>query len=261
MKNLLSLILVLLTSLGFFGCHDLFDGDDECHSCNEGMGTLKGNILTVDSTGDALTDLSGAIVTIIGNTYSNFDTTDANGNWQFYHVPAGIYQFSIDKPGYGGIKWYDFQFVGNGTLDLKRTYLGRAPHFALQLSDLVVNSYQLSAKISPIDPPTFIQRSIVAISHHVAPSPLDSSNYAISQESAFAAPSSLVTATISTDLLHERGFLSGDTCYIASFGIGQIYHLSNTSGVIPSFYSNPVTENLTFTATGPSSNVIQFVMP
>ncbi|MCF6406575.1 carboxypeptidase-like regulatory domain-containing protein [Chitinophaga filiformis] len=62
-------------------------------------GDIRGSVIVYDSTGKALADHSGVIVTIDSTDLK--DTTDASGDYNFSQVPAGRYNFSYSKPGYG----------------------------------------------------------------------------------------------------------------------------------------------------------------
>ncbi|PWV48152.1 carboxypeptidase-like regulatory domain-containing protein [Chitinophaga sp. S165] len=65
----------------------------------EPEGIITGNVIVYDSTGTALTDHSGVIVTI--DSLGLKDTTDASGAYNFNEVAAGTYNFSYSKAGYG----------------------------------------------------------------------------------------------------------------------------------------------------------------
>jgi hypothetical protein len=62
-------------------------------------GDIRGNVIVYDSLGRALADYSGVIVTIDSTDLA--DTTDASGAYSFSQVPAGRYNFSYSKEGYG----------------------------------------------------------------------------------------------------------------------------------------------------------------
>jgi hypothetical protein len=65
----------------------------------EPEGDITGAVIVYDSTGTALSDHSGVIVTI--DSLGLKDTTDANGDYHFSNVPAATYNFSYSKAGYG----------------------------------------------------------------------------------------------------------------------------------------------------------------
>lgn len=62
-------------------------------------GDIRGQVIVYDSTGKALADYSGVIVSIDSTGWT--DTTDASGAYQFNQIPAGRYNFSYKKAGYG----------------------------------------------------------------------------------------------------------------------------------------------------------------
>ncbi len=260
MKPIAVFGLLVIIVLSLNSCHGLFDNDDDHPEAN---GSIKGTIQTFDSTAMPLNDLSGALVTISGNTYSHTTTTDADGKWQFDHVPAGVYQFSFDKAEYGGMKTNNVQFVGNGTFQLDSTFMGRAPKFATHISSLSVQPDRLTMIVSSPDNVVLQGRFVLSISKKPTPSPLDSSDYSVASVSgAFSIvnennqPNGFI---LRSPLLGR--FHSGDTCYIAAFGIGNFYAIDLYTGYIPSSYRNPETGATIYTAAGPSSNVLQFVMP
>lgn len=63
------------------------------------MGDISGKVIVYDSSGKAMADHSGVIVTIDSTDLK--DTTDASGEYNFPQVPAGRYNFSYSKEGYG----------------------------------------------------------------------------------------------------------------------------------------------------------------
>lgn len=62
-------------------------------------GDILGRVFVYDTLGKALADYSGVIVKIDSTDLS--DTTDASGAYSFSQVPAGRYNFSYSKEGYG----------------------------------------------------------------------------------------------------------------------------------------------------------------
>lgn len=63
------------------------------------QGDIRGKVIVYDSSGKAVADYSGVIVTIDSTDLK--DTTDASGAYYFSEVPAGRYNFSFSKEGYG----------------------------------------------------------------------------------------------------------------------------------------------------------------
>lgn len=62
-------------------------------------GDISGKVMIYDSLGRALADHSGVVVIIDSTGLA--DTTDASGAYSFSQVPAGRYNFSYMKEGYG----------------------------------------------------------------------------------------------------------------------------------------------------------------
>lgn len=73
-------------------------------------GIITGKVIVYDSTGTALTDHSGVIVTI--DSLGLKDTTDVSGQYNFSRVPAGTYNFSYSKAGYGTYRILRQQHAG-----------------------------------------------------------------------------------------------------------------------------------------------------
>ena len=83
-------------------------------------GNITGNVKIFDENGTALSDLSGAFISIKGTNYST--SSDANGKWTLANVEPGTFDFIFSKPGYDSLIIYGITFAGNGTLLLNPSY-------------------------------------------------------------------------------------------------------------------------------------------
>ena len=93
-----------------------------------GTGTISGAVNYVPSslTGGTL-PLKGVVVSISGS--NNTATTDSNGVFTFNNVGIGSYTVTYHKDGYGDIKTFNFQFMGNGQGYLNYVSMTHTPDF------------------------------------------------------------------------------------------------------------------------------------
>lgn len=103
---------------------------------NEDNVYLKGDIVGFvylrDENGSIYEDNSGAVVSIAG--IDNSSTTNEDGRFEFKNVPAGSYQISFDKTGFGTYKNMSFSFIG-----------GNLPAFISSVSLYEIPSTELSS--------------------------------------------------------------------------------------------------------------------
>ncbi len=85
-------------------------------------GNWVGYVVLFDTAGRPLSDKSGVTVTVSNpSTLSTASlsspkqsTTDANGKFVISNLTTGIYTLTFSKPGYGDMKYYNYQFIGDG---------------------------------------------------------------------------------------------------------------------------------------------------
>ncbi|MCF6406574.1 carboxypeptidase-like regulatory domain-containing protein [Chitinophaga filiformis] len=91
-------------------------------------GDITGKVVVYDSLGRPLSDYSGVQVIIDSTNRSTL--TDASGAYVFHRVPAGIYNFSFKKEGYGTYRIIRQQHAGGSqptrldTADVGKIYDG-----------------------------------------------------------------------------------------------------------------------------------------
>ena len=102
-------------------------------------GDIAGQLLLLDSAGNALPNRAEATVRIEGTTYST--TTDSTGAWRLKDVAPGTYVLAFEKEGFGPKKLFNVQHVGNGTLYLVAT--GMANYYIFRLQALPKSSIEL----------------------------------------------------------------------------------------------------------------------
>lgn len=247
-KSILS-VLVAIFLLIQSGCSD---EDSICTTCPV-PGTIKGTLMLIDSTGIAFDDYSGAKVELEGTSFSSL--TNSLGQWELRGVPLGIYTIRISKPGFGYMRYIGYQFVGNGTIVLdNRFMIGVPPSYNVTLDSLVVTQSNTYIGVtSEYSIPYYSKTWIVVMSKDSVINPLDSSNFIYIYTGQSPMP---------TSSLVERKFVSGHTYYAQAFGLGGRYEYP-TGFLIqnPSVFYEPVTRQQIYTALGPGSNIVSFVMP
>ena len=77
--------------------------------------TIAGKVLLYDSSGNALTNLEGAAVSLDSTPYSA--TTDSTGKYVIKNIPAGLYTFTFSKAGYSTHKVFNVNVLGAKTTE------------------------------------------------------------------------------------------------------------------------------------------------
>src|ERR1035437_11139545 len=103
MKNLIT-TLVLITAV--YGCKNstVVTTDELC--------SFRGKLTLVGANGNPLSWQSGATIQVEGTAFST--TSDSAGEWGLDHVPAGIYNLMLWKPGFDTLIIPEYQFSGSG---------------------------------------------------------------------------------------------------------------------------------------------------
>ncbi|MEP7235495.1 MAG: carboxypeptidase-like regulatory domain-containing protein [Ignavibacteriota bacterium] len=256
MKNII-LFLSALSILVFISCRD--DDDD---MVGTKPGTISGTVMLIDSTGLAFADFSGVTIQLENTAIQTI--SDVDGGWHLKNVPAGIYTIRASKLGFGNVREFGFQFVGNGELNKNGPYvLGIPPSFGVSLNSVTADKSQVTVSVTANQTFSHSGTWIVLINKGPSIDPLDSSNFVflntnLGQLNAGEAYSqSFPTNTLIADKL-----VSGQTYTAKAFGIGGAYHYPFGSVLYQaSEYQNPITKHSIFTATGPGSNTVNFLMP
>jgi hypothetical protein len=247
-KNAFSLAIVAFLLL-LTACKD---EDSICTTCPI-PGTIKGTLMLVDSTGIAFDDYSGATVELEGTSYQT--TSNSLGEWEIQNVPIGIYTIRFSKQGFGYQRHIGFQFVGNGSITLDYPFMiGIAPSYNVTLDSLVVTQTNTYIGVtSEYSIPDYSKTWIVVMSKDSVINPLDSSNFIYIYTGERPMP---------TSSLRESRFQSGNTYYAQAFGLGGYYEYPTGFTIqSPSAFYEPVSRQSIYTALGPGSNVVSFVMP
>ena len=75
-------------------------------------GNLVGYVFTFDEFANPNEDHKGVLVTACGVARIDQTHTDANGRFEFRHLPAGTYELHMEKAGYGTMKEFGVQHLG-----------------------------------------------------------------------------------------------------------------------------------------------------
>ena len=242
-------VFLLLISVFFFACKN------DSSSANDNSGTISGNVVLVDFTGKALANRSGVKLDLVGTTIST--TSDSLGNWKFGSVSPGIYSIRYSKPGFGSSREYGVKFSAGGTMSYSGVLLlGAPPAFIPTIDTITANASSVICKSHINNDSASIDQvySILLINKTATIDPLDSSNFV------YVGNIAQVQIAFVTQKLRDAYFISGQKYYARMFCVGGTY-ASLSDSYVPSAYIDAVTGNVVYTATGPGSNVMSFVMP
>ncbi|HYX09972.1 MAG TPA: carboxypeptidase-like regulatory domain-containing protein [Bacteroidales bacterium] len=120
--------------------------------CNKEENTfLKGNIVgfvrLVDQHGNEVIDKSGVNITIEG--LDNSVTSEANGRFELSGVPAGTYNLTFEKTGYGTHKKFSYQFIGgNMPAVLPETELYELPDIEILSLEVTNNKNSITVSVT-----------------------------------------------------------------------------------------------------------------
>ncbi|MDP4131907.1 MAG: carboxypeptidase-like regulatory domain-containing protein [Bacteroidota bacterium] len=96
-------------------------------------GPIYGKVFLYDSLGDPMSDNSGASVVFENSSPLIRLLTQADGSFSVSSAPAGVYDISISKDGYGPMKLFHFEHTGGinasqtGRIELGRQLSDRDP--------------------------------------------------------------------------------------------------------------------------------------
>ena len=103
-------------------CVSLFSACKGTSTSPLGLSTFAGRVALFDSTGHALNDFSGVTVQLDNTNFQT--TTKTDGSWEIDNVPAGQYDVSATKTGFGTFYWFE-QTATGGRYDLSTAGLAR----------------------------------------------------------------------------------------------------------------------------------------
>ena len=224
-----------------------------CKETNEIMSpTPKGNIVGYVSLSDEyyrdVKDCSNVKVYLADTDKSTF--TDSTGRWELKDVLQGIYDICYYKDKFADIVQQGFQFVGNGTAYVNRTYIGELPTFTIDSISSVSNQFGVEITIN-IPDSAFIS-GVRFVRYFVGK---DSSITANSSNVIFYGSESILSdyhkIFIPLKMYNEYGFESGSDSYIIVYPA--------TAGLV---YEDNKTGLLRFTNLGKSpSKVLKISVP
>jgi hypothetical protein len=235
-----------------------------CAGCvtehDDGVVTLAGRAVLMDSTGAIRTDFSGVTVTADGTKFTA--TTDITGAWQIDGLPSGEYDISATKAGFGTYHWYE-QTYAHGRYDLATIALAEMPNIAPVIDTAYWNPYPLpNNQELEVGGPliTGISRIMTVEGYcDLKPNVLPDQSHLLTTLSGGGSRNAVGFTFFRNDLI-SAGARAGDTLYLSSSIVGDA---PNEGGgewayALASFYDPRAHE--TRSCTGPKSNVLTLVM-
>ena len=121
-------------------------------------GTLTGQVLLYDSIGYQWGHLEGVQVSLDQTILSTL--TDAGGYWEIGGIPAGAYDITFSKGGYGRTRLFGQQVMGPGIMEVRLAVLASIPTDVPVLDSVAQDSeYVLFFSHGVARPTFFIDRS------------------------------------------------------------------------------------------------------
>ena len=125
-RYILFFYILLLIHLSFISCTK--ETINESPGGSGGTGTIYGIVnYAPSSSGSTVIPLKGVTITISGANATT--TSDSTGIFTFKNVGIGSYTVTYHKDGYGDIKTFNFQFMGNGQGYLDPVTMTHTPDF------------------------------------------------------------------------------------------------------------------------------------
>lgn len=119
----------LLASL-VWGCKD-----NTVTVYTDALGTYRGKVAQYGVDGNLVPNQAGATFRIEGTAFST--VTDDSGNFQIDHVPAGIYNLLVTKPGFDTNLAAQYHFSGAGTVFLQNLMIQTIPFDSILILNAV----------------------------------------------------------------------------------------------------------------------------
>ncbi len=220
---------------------------------NVSSGAIRGSVSLVDETGQMLPNFAGVTITLDSTSFST--TTDSTGGWYITGIPAGNYDVTISKPGFGFAYATAIPIAGPATADLGYLVLGEVPdqppvidtaYFLTKDSGGISNPLSLNVNFSHT--PTMAFELCLDFTPNVAPeSQLHASTYYDNN-----APAADLSLGMNQLQAMDAVFASGTTIYISA-----AYVNPHSEWEAPSIGSL----DLEWISFGSKSNVIAIKMP
>ena len=211
-----------------------------------GTSTFAGRIALFDSAGHAINDFSGVTVQL-DNT--NLQTaTNADGSWEIDNVPAGQYDISATKSGFGTFYWYE-QTATGGRYDLSTAGLAEMPN------------------IVPNPPTPAIGYGVLELggpfsdsNHHWLEPYVDADSSVEPSSPHLSMPSGEAEQYISIDDLRAAGVQPGQKIYVSYAWVFDSYGDLDSRQYEYKFY-DPRHQETRYASNGPKSKVFEVTMP
>lgn len=219
-------------------------------------GGISGKVSLEDEFGNPLSSSSGMKIT---SSSSNYDETDADGNFLISGLNEGSYTLVYEKAGFGTFRKFNIPVQPNGGDGI--TELTGTDILAMSSTTVVSN---LAVALNTSD-------STLTISCDIGPSPsvsnprsfrlffgnnaaVTSADYVFTPPVSWSATTSSGSVTgFQRSLLYNAGFVKGATAYMVAYGESA----RSNSYTDPSS-GKKIYPNLN---TGSPSNVVQFIVP
>jgi hypothetical protein len=202
-------------------------------------GMLAGQVVLIDSTGVALPDLSGTLVTIDNTTLHAI--TDSSGAWNISDIPTGQYDVTAANPGFGTFHWYE-QYVRGSRVDLQSAAIARMKDIRLTTHGVLDTNGLAFVLFSSPNVPIAIYWDYDSLAQ-----PSDA-HVAIHD----------TYAAIDKNDLRAAGAVPGQKLYVS---VSTVYDGYNGVPIqyATKFY-DPRHHHYRYASTGPKSNVVSFVL-
>jgi len=211
--------------------------------------TISGKVLLYDSTGNALTNLKGAAVSLDSTNYSA--TTDSTGMYVIKNIPAGLYTFTFSKVGYYTHKVFNVNVLGAKTTEPEPTQSLFMP------SNVVANVSQITLFYANDVPMFNVGVSIVTQSATYI-----NDNVVVFVSASSSVSSSNYTTSFVISNVQGQGNLVGSLFNPSLyFSIGSTLYFTAYATSAKTFYTDPTTGKTVYEGLGPASGIFTTTAP
>ena len=241
--RILTIVSCIIISVALCGC-------SSSTNAPETSGSLSGIVFVYKQNSPfSAPYYDGATVQLEGTSFSTL--TDSAGHWSISGIPAGAYTVDVTKAGYGLLRWFAVPVFGGGTNIVGPSYLPSLPSDSVHIDaiDTVSNPQGLNIKVSGHSTNSVSWAVFVDLTSDVNP---EDSHLLITNAWGTNSTTPLAYVTIQ-DLLRE-GMHSGTKVYISACAVSGV-------GSQGGAYQDPRDGSTRYTACGPKSNVLTYVLP
>lgn len=238
---------IVVAAILLFGCGKNSDHHSitvpDVIQANNTRGNIAGIILLYDEDGNALADKSGVTVSIDNSTVST--KTAFDGKFQFDSIPAGTYDISYSKDGFGTGKIMGlFHEATNHATTLIKNSESMAVNSSLAINNLVIKAFDPAVQQFGVTGfhivPVFNNSSNKEKWVHLFfsdNSNVNATNYQADYKiKASGAANDFTNFNMTTKWFESLGFKKGQTVYVIAYG----------DSFLSDSYTNPLTNQTVF---------------